>query len=366
MRVVIFCHSLISDWNNGNAHFLRGVATELAARGHQVDVYEPHDAWSVTHLLAEAGTLICDRFRAAYPNLHPRRYDPEQLDLQVALHGADLVVVHEWNDHTLVNEIASLRKRLPFIAFFHDTHHRAVSAPDTLPLNALENFDAVLAFGGILAQVYRQKRLAKRVYVWHEAADIRVFSPRDYVGSRDDIVWIGNWGDEERTLELKEYLLRPVQRLGVKASAYGVRYPESALKLLNDTGIHYHGWIPNFDVADAFSRFKLTLHIPRRPYVELLRGIPTIRVFEALACGIPLICSPWEDSEHLFREDDFELARNADEMADMIYHLLREPLKAAAMAARGRETVLARHTCAHRVSELLNLYHSVLQDVHLL
>ena len=116
-----------------------------------------------------------------------------------------------------------------------------------------------------------------------------MFSPRDYVGSRDDIVWIGNWDDQERTLDLKEYLLRPVQRLGVKASAYGVRYPESALKLLNDTGIHYHGWIPNFDVADAFSRFKLTLHIPRRPYVELLRGIPTIRVFEALACGIPLI-----------------------------------------------------------------------------
>jgi spore maturation protein CgeB len=366
MRVVIFCHSLISDWNNGNAHFLRGIATELVARGHQVDVYEPRNAWSVTHLLADSGRSICDRFRNAYPALDPCRYDPDQIDLEAELRSADLVLVHEWNDHKLVNEIARLRKRLPFIAFFHDTHHRAVSAPDTLPVKALEDFDAVLAFGEILAQVYRQKRLAKRVYIWHEAADIRVFSPRDYGGPRDDIVWIGNWGDEERTFELKEYLLRPVQRLRLKASAYGVRYPESALKLLSDAGIHYHGWIPNFDVADTFGRFKLTLHIPRRPYVELLRGIPTIRVFEALACGIPLICSPWEDSEHLFREDDFALVRNADEMTDTIHHLLREPLRAAAMASRGRETVLARHTCGHRVSELLKLYHRVLQDTQLL
>jgi len=46
MRVVMFCHSLVSDWNHGNAHFLRGVCAELIARGHSVGVYEPRDAWS--------------------------------------------------------------------------------------------------------------------------------------------------------------------------------------------------------------------------------------------------------------------------------------------------------------------------------
>ena len=40
MRFVLFCHSLLSDWNHGNAHFLRGVVTELCERGHLVDVYE--------------------------------------------------------------------------------------------------------------------------------------------------------------------------------------------------------------------------------------------------------------------------------------------------------------------------------------
>ena len=55
MRVVIFCHSLVSDWNHGNAHFLRGVASDLIARGHSVCVYEPRDAWSVVNLIDEQG-----------------------------------------------------------------------------------------------------------------------------------------------------------------------------------------------------------------------------------------------------------------------------------------------------------------------
>ena len=49
MRFVMFCHSLVSDWNHGNAHFLRGIATELLARGHRLTVLEPSDAWSRTN-----------------------------------------------------------------------------------------------------------------------------------------------------------------------------------------------------------------------------------------------------------------------------------------------------------------------------
>src|SRR5690606_26029494 len=55
MKFVLFYHSLVSDWNHGNAHFLRGVAAELQARGHAVDVYEPEGGWSRTQMLAEGG-----------------------------------------------------------------------------------------------------------------------------------------------------------------------------------------------------------------------------------------------------------------------------------------------------------------------
>ena len=54
MRVVLFCHSLASCWNHGNAHFLRGVARELLARGHEVRAFEPADGWSRANLVARA------------------------------------------------------------------------------------------------------------------------------------------------------------------------------------------------------------------------------------------------------------------------------------------------------------------------
>jgi spore maturation protein CgeB len=71
MRVVLFCHSLRSDWNHGNAHFLRGVVTDLMARGHEVRVFEPRDAWSAQNLEADAGARALDGYRTAYPQLRP-------------------------------------------------------------------------------------------------------------------------------------------------------------------------------------------------------------------------------------------------------------------------------------------------------
>ena len=110
MRVVMFYHSLISDWNHGNAHFLRGIATELLARGHEVTVLEPVDAWSVSNLIAERGPAALVAYRRAYPALVSQRYD-DALDLEAALDGADLVLVHEWNDPALVRRIGAHHAR---------------------------------------------------------------------------------------------------------------------------------------------------------------------------------------------------------------------------------------------------------------
>jgi spore maturation protein CgeB len=69
----------------------------------------------------------------------------------------------------------------------------------------------------------------------------------------------------------------------------------------------------------VFSRYRVTVHVPRRPYAEALPGIPTIRPFEAMACGIPLISAPWQDTEKLFRGGtDFLFASSGAEMAGHI------------------------------------------------
>ena len=357
MRVVIFCHSIISDWNHGNAHFLRGVASELLARGHEVQIYEPRDAWSLQNLVADCGEGSVARFRAAFPHFAISRYVPQALDLDAALADASLVLVHEWSSHELVAGIGTHRRRSGrYRLLFHDTHHRSVSDPGAMRAYDLSGYDGVLAFGAVIRQLYEREGWARRAWTWHEAADTRVFRPM--AGERaGHLVWIGNWGDEERTAEISEFFLEPARELRLAARVYGVRYPEPAQRALADAGVEYAGWVANYEVPQVFSRFRATIHVPRAPYVKLLPGIPTIRVFEALACGIPLISAPWNDAEALFRPGrDFLFARDGAEMKRHLQTLLAEPEAAAELARHGRETILARHTCAHRVDELLNIY----------
>jgi spore maturation protein CgeB len=354
MRVVMFYHSLASDWNHGNAHFLRGVAGELARRGHEVTVLEPADGWSRSQLQREHGADALERYHEAYPQLSSTTYGAEP-DLDRLLSGADLVLVHEWNDPSLVRAVGEHRRLVGgYGLLFHDTHHRSVSAPAEMAAYDLRAYDGVLAFGEVVRQRYLDEGWASRVWTWHEAADVRVFHPVSGVPSEGDLVWIGNWGDEERTAELEEFLIEPVEHLGLRARVHGVRYPREALGRLARARIIYGGWLPNHAVPGVFARFRATVHIPRRPYVRDLPGIPTIRVFEALACGIPLVCAPWEDAEGLFDPGaDYLVARTGAEMQRHLSELLADPAAARAMAAHGLRTVLARHTCAHRVDELL-------------
>ena len=358
MRVTIFCHSLLSDWNHGNAHFLRGVCSDLLARGHQVDVYEPHDAWSLANLVAEHGQSPLQGFARAYPQLHSTRYDPATLDLDAVLADSQLVLVHEWNAHDLVQRIGLHRKdNGHYRLLFHDTHHRGVTDPDSMAAYDLRHYDGVLAFGSAIRDLYRAKGWCRRAWTWHEAADHRVFHPIPDAPREGDLVWIGNWGDDERTAELHEFLLEPVRTLGLSARIHGVRYPQEALAALRAAGIAYGGWLPNHEAPQVFARYRVTVHVPRRPYVQALPGIPTIRVFEALACGIPLVSAPWDDCEGLFEPGaDFLVARDGAEMREQLRAVLNDPDLARALAEQGRKTILARHTCAHRVDELLQIY----------
>jgi spore maturation protein CgeB len=84
-----------------------------------------------------------------------------------------------------------------------------------------------------------------------------------------------------------------------------------------------------------------------------LSGIPTIRIFEALACGIPLVSAPWRDDEGLFKVGtDFLTARDGNEMKALLNALRNDPDLARSVAQSGLRRVLERHTCAHRVDEL--------------
>ncbi len=130
-----------------------------------------------------------------------------------------------------------------------------------------------------------------------------------------DLVWVGNWGDGERAAELREFLVEPVAALGFSARVHGVRYPAEARAELADAGIDHAGYLAELPRAASLCRGDMTVHVPRRPYARMLPGIPTIRVFEALACGMPLVSAPWDDCENLFAAgEDYLVARDGAEM----------------------------------------------------
>jgi spore maturation protein CgeB len=360
LRIAYFAHSLRSDWNNGNAHFLRGLMRAMTALGHDVTVFEPELGWSIDNLRMEArGELSIAQFARMYPDLTIETYAEEATKEQwrERLRGMEIVILHEWNPPEFAQRLLELRDELGFRLLFHDTHHRASSSPEQMQQFGLDRFDGILAFGAALRNIYQDRFGISRVWVLHEAADTTVFHPRPEMPKSLDAVWIGNWGDDERTAEISEFFLKPAGAFmdRAKFGIFGVRYPEEGLRALREADVCYGGYLPNLEASSVYAASRVTVHIPRQQYTSAMTGIPTIRVFEALACGIPLISAPWNDAEQLFRPGDFMFARNSWEMISAMRALLDWPAAANEQAQCGLETVLARHTCDHRARELTEI-----------
>lgn len=361
LKFRIFAHSWISDWNHGNAHFLRGLAQALVRQGHEVRCYEEENSWSRTNLLKEGPTIsrqAAQQFRACFPDLDVRFYrldDTISCFLDSELCRADVVLVHEWTPPALVNAILKQKSKRDFRALFHDTHHRAYTNPKEILAMDLPQFDGILAFGEAIRRIYCDGFGIKRAWTFHEAADTTHFFPVSEEKDTD-IVWVGNWGDEERTRELEQFLINPVCGLDLKVAVHGVRYPSHARDRLAQAGIEFRGYLPNLNAPQAYARSKLTLHVPRRFYANGLSGVPTIRVFETLACGIPLLCSPWTDTEGLFREgEDYLCVPDSESMKSEIGHLINDDTARSQMSEHALNTIRTRHTCAHRAQQLLEI-----------
>ncbi len=362
LNIALFCHSLVSDWNHGNAHFLRGLVRALGRMGHQVRSYEELGSWSLTNLMRSEGERAIeavDHFRHSYPELDIRFYksrDNLQGFLEEELRETDVVVLHEWNDPFVVNSVLALKKKLGFMALFHDSHHRAYTQAGEMLKFHLHLIDGVLAFGETIRRIYTDGFGVARAWTFHEAADVDTFRPLDR-RREIDVIWIGNWGDDERSRELQEFLIDPVAALpGKKVVVHGVRYPDFALEKFRAVGIDYRGYLPNLFSPEAYAESAVTLHVPRQQYANGLGGIPTIRVFEALACGIPLVCSPWNDEEHLFHPgEDYLVVKDGKQMAAELQHLLRDGQARRQISEHGLKTIRERHTCGHRAEQLISI-----------
>ncbi|HEX2034359.1 MAG TPA: glycosyltransferase [Chloroflexota bacterium] len=369
MRFALFCHSLRSDWNNGHAHFLRGLMRALISMGHEAIGYEEAGSWSVSHLVAEHGWRPLLEFRRQFPLLRVRLYDSAsgqalRHHLRRELAGMDVVILHEWvavERPDMMRLLLELKRECGYTLLFHDTHYRILTQPVRLARLRLERCDGVLAFSSSIAAEYRRRLGLDPVYVFHEAADDELFQPvpADWMRPLDDVTFVGNWGGRDRAAELREFLLRPARaNKGRRRFAiYGVRYPPRVLDLISRYyGADYRGWLPNYRVPQVFAQSRVVVHIARRQYARVLHGTPTIRPFEALACGAALVSTPWPDTDGLFRAGhDYVVVASERQMVEALEWLWQDEVARRRLGQRGAARIRAQHTCRHRAEQLLGI-----------
>jgi glycosyltransferase involved in cell wall biosynthesis len=354
MQFIVFTGSSVSDCNPDHAQFLRGVASDLIRRRHQVKIVALTAARKKTRGSGDSAEQATADFRHAYPLLEGALSDEPTVDVEGVLDTADIVVVHEGNSRDLVRRIGDHHAgHRDYRLYFHDTHQHEVTRNDACDLF---HYDAVLTCGNKLRDVYLNNGWAGEAVTWHQAVDTAVFRPLDRGKKEGDLVLIDNWAGNEGIDQLREFFIEPVKALCLKACVYGSGYPAAVVDELRAAGIQYGGWLPDYKVPEVFARYTATVYLPHRSYPGAHDAVPTIHPFEALACGIPLISAPWRDIEHFFRPGrDFLFAFDGQEMTSQLEVLLARPDLRASLIRDGLETIQTRHTCAHRAGELLSL-----------
>ncbi|MDQ3703510.1 MAG: glycosyltransferase [Chloroflexota bacterium] len=388
----------------------------LMDMGHEAVCYEEARNWSVSNLVATRGWRPLVEFHRCFPFLRLRLYDSDlpaaagstasslasstastiarpgascetgspppttisrlERRLHRELAEVDVVIIHEWTaieNPALLDLLVRLKRAYGFLLFFHDNHYRILTQPVRMARLGLERCDAVLAFSPSIAAAYRQTLRfdSKAVHVVHEAADTALFRPLppDEARPMDDALFVGNWGGRDRAAELRAFLLRPARRVrpARRFALYGVRYPPEVLDVIQRFyGVDYRGWLPNHRVPAAFAHTRVVLHVSRRQYAKVLYGTPTIRVFEALACGSALVSTPWRDTDGLFRAgEDYVVAETPAQLTEALQWLWQDEAARLRLGRSGLQRVLAAHTCTHRAEQILGIVARLRSDATL-
>lgn len=300
---------------------------------------------SASHFLCGVAEELCDLGHDA--RLIAADTRPEEVCGE-----ADLVIVHDSLTPQQVSRIARHRRRHGGYRLLF--RHGALQGLDPRVFD-LTGYDGVLAASRVIADICLAAGMTPRGWIWPDAADCRRFCRRDgaVVG---DVVFIGAWGDQSHGVELRHFLLEPVKLLGLRGRAYGPPYPAAAVALMGEAGIEFAGWAPPDRIPAIFAGFLCTVHVPSRARSRLLPGLPSIRLFEAMACGAPLVSAPWLDCDGMFTVGrDFLLARDGAEMRRHLKALVADPELRAEISGHARRTIESRHSCAERANQLLQI-----------
>jgi spore maturation protein CgeB len=349
LDIVILGLSITSSWGNGHATTYRGLVRALAERGHRVLFLERDVPWYAAHR---------DLPAPPYARASLYRSLGELRDAHgAALRGADLVVVGSY----VPEGAAALRLVLDLArgttAFYDiDTPvtlaHLRRGACEYLSPDLVPALDLYLSFTGgpTLARIERElgAPLARALYC---SADPEVHRPSQGA-PRWDLGYVGTYS-ADRQPALERLLLEPARsRPALRFAVAGPQYPAELR------------WPPNVERVDHLApgdhaRFyaaqRFTLNVTRADMVRA-GWSPSVRLFEAAACGTPVVSDRWPGLETFFEPGrEILLARTTADALRVLEELGEDERRE--LAARARRRVLAQHTGAHRARELEGFVH---------
>lgn len=342
MRIVILGLTITSSWGNGHATTFRGLVRGLAGRGHDVLFLERDKPWYAAH-----------RDLPNPPFGETRLYDSlGELESEPALREADLVVVGSYVPEgvaagRLVQRVAG------GVTAFYDIDTPVTLAAleagscDYLTPELVRGFDLYLSFTGgpTLHELERRfgARAARALYC---AADPGVYRPQDVAPSWD-LGYLGTYSPD-RQPSLDALLCGPAATWPEgRFVVAGPQYPNDIDWLPNVTRIEH---LPPDRHAAFYCGQRFTLNVTRADMIA--RGhSPSVRLFEAAACGVPIISDNWPGLDALFRPgSEILIARDGAEVSRILRTMPEPERRSIGQAARSR--VLAAHTGAHRAAEL--------------
>ncbi|WP_119459361.1 glycosyltransferase family protein [Rhodospirillaceae bacterium SYSU D60014] len=346
MKLVIFGLSISSSWGNGHATLWRGLCNALARRGHHVMFFERDVPYYAAHR---------DLTEIPGGALHLYTGWTELLPLAARhLADADVAIVTSYCPDGIQASDLVLDSPAKLRVFYDlDTPvtlaRLAAGEPTTyIGPRGLADFDLVLSYtGGATLSELRTRLGARRTAPLYGSADPAVHRPTARVPHyRADLSYLGTYA-EDRQNALSTLFIDPARnRPDLRFVIGGAQYPQSFPWTDN---IFFVRHLPPVEHPAFYSSSRLTLNITRRAMAEM-GYCPSGRLFEAAACGVPILSDAWEGLESFFTPGSEILVAGSSAEAVNAISLSDEELGRVSRAAR--ERVLAEHTADQRAKDL--------------
>ncbi len=356
MKIVIFGLAVSSSWGNGHATLWRGLCRSLGRMGHRVVFFERDVPYYASHrdLFELPGGRLC-----LYPD-----WVSVLPAARLELADADVAIVTSFCPDAIAASDLALSSPLSLRVFYDldtpVTLRRLENGESVSYIGprGLADFDLVLSYtGGRALAELRDKLGARRAAPLYGSVDPSVHCPAPasqiYAG---DLSYLGTYAADRdaalRTLFVEPARRLPDRRFVIGGSMYDASFPWQP-------NIYYVSHVPPGDHPAFYCSSQLTLNVTRGAMAEM-GFCPSGRLFEAAACGVPILSDTWEGLDQFFEPGrEILLARSAEETVDA---LQRDDLARIARAAR--ERVLACHTADLRARELEQILESTYVGNH--